>query len=178
MEIQKFKDFTENILVIDVESTCLEKVSEIIEIGLSDTKNTFNNCILIKPIYSKINDFCTNLTSLTTEYIEKNGEEYNLAYDTLNKISIRYNTWASYGDYDKEMFEKMSKLYNIKINLPTNHINVRTLFAQKILKTEDLKNAPKNPKDALIELGYEFSGFNHRGIDDAKNISFLLKLLL
>jgi inhibitor of KinA sporulation pathway (predicted exonuclease) len=52
------------------------------------------------------------------------------------------------------------------------------LFAQKILKTEDLKNAPKNPKDALIELGYEFSGFNHRGIDDAKNISFLLKLLL
>lgn len=175
--IQRFKNFSENILVIDVESTCLEKVSEIIEIGLSDTKNTFNECILIKPVYSKINDFCTKLTSLTTEYIEQNGDDCNLAYNKLNKISLRYTTWASYGDYDKEMFEKMSELYNIKINLPVNHINVRKLFAQKVLKTDNPKQAPKNPKDALIELGYEFSGFNHRGIDDAKNISYLLNLL-
>ena len=175
--IQKFKNFSENILVIDVESTCLEIVSEIIEIGLSDTKNTFNKCILIKPIYSKINDFCTKLTSLTPEYIEQNGDNHNLAYNKLNNISLRYKTWASYGNYDKKMFENMSEIYDVNINLPVNHINVRKLFAQKVLKTDNPKQAPKNPKDALIELGYEFLGFNHRGIDDAKNISYLLNIL-
>jgi inhibitor of KinA sporulation pathway (predicted exonuclease) len=147
------------------------------ENGLLEKIAIINECILIKPVYSKINDFCTKLTSLTTEYIEQNGDDYNLAYNKLNKTSLRYTTWASYGDYDKEMFEKMSELYDIKINLPVNHINVRKLFAQKLLKTDNPKQAPKNPKDALIELGYEFSGFNHRGIDDAKNISYLLNLL-
>ena len=102
---------------------------------------------------------------------------YNLAYNKLDKISLRYTTWASYGDYDKEMFEKMSELYDRNINLPVKHINVRKLFAQKVLNSDNPKQAPKNPKDALIELGYEFSGFNHRGIDDAKNISHLLNLL-
>ena len=175
--IKRFASYVENILVIDVESTCMVEVSEIIEIGLCDTEITFNESILIKPEYSIINDFCTELTSLTPDYISNNGKNYKEAYQDLNNISSGYSTWASYGDYDKRMFERMSDLYKININLPNKHINVRKMFANKVMQSNDYQEAPKNPKDALNKIGQEFSGFNHRGLDDARNISILLKLI-
>jgi inhibitor of KinA sporulation pathway (predicted exonuclease) len=175
---ENYKKFMNNILVIDVESTCLQDKSEVIEIGMCDTNFTLNEFILIKPEFSTINDFCTKLTSLTDIYIQIYGQNYEEGYNQFNQISSNYNTWASYGEYDKRMLEKMSELYQIEIKLPNNHLNVRQLFAEKILKLKDSHSAPKNPKDALQMVGLEFQGFNHRGVDDAKNIATLLNLIL
>lgn len=180
--IKRFSDFSNNsslrILVIDVESTCQVEISEIIEIGISDTDNKLNDTILIKPEFSEINSFCTALTTLTDEYVQRHGKFVEEAYSMLNQIARGYSTWASYGEYDKKMFDRMSDLYDIDINLPSQHINVRGLFAQKVLGSKNPQDAPKNPKDALAQIGQKFIGVNHRGIDDAKNIALLLNLLM
>lgn len=176
MEI--FNESTNKVLVVDVESTCETEMSEIIEIGICDTNFEITESILIKPIFSEINSFCTSLTTITNDDIKKFGKDIDNAYDYFNNICVNYSEWASYGEYDKKMFDNMSQLYDIKIMLPKKHINVRKLFANKIMKSDNPSTAPKNPKDALEFLGFSFIGVNHRGIDDAKNIAILLNILL
>lgn len=172
----------DNIIIVDVESTCDKNregfTNEIIEIGMADSNGKGIPSIFIKPQHSKVTPFCTGLTTLTPEEIEAKGQDPKNAYKNLESIFSRYSKWASYGYYDKEMLEKMSKLYKINLKLPSEHINVRLLFAQKILNSDDPQKAPKNPKDALIMLGEKFHGVNHRGEDDAINIANLYNLLI
>lgn len=176
--IEIFTKLTNNVLVVDVESTCETKISEIIEIGICDTNFKITESILIKPIFSEINSFCTSLTTITNDDIKKFGKNIDYVYDYFNQVCGNYSEWASYGEYDKKMFDNMSQLYNKKIMLPNKHINVRRLFADKIMKSDNPSAAPRNPKDALEFLGMSFVGVNHRGIDDAKNIAILLNVLL
>jgi inhibitor of KinA sporulation pathway (predicted exonuclease) len=166
-----------NILIIDVESTCGEDISEIIEIGMADTNDISYPSIIIMPEFSNVTPLCTSLTTLTPEQINKEGQPIQQAYLKFNSIVSKYSTWASYGEYDKRMFEKMSSLYDININLPPQHINVRSLVSQKIHNSPNPQLSPKNPKDSLELLGYKFIGINHRGDDDAKNIARLYNIL-
>jgi inhibitor of KinA sporulation pathway (predicted exonuclease) len=178
--LKLFENFTkqENVLIIDVESTCDTRpiINEIIEIGMADTSGISFPSIFIIPQFSKVTDFCTKLTTLTQDQIEEIGFNPKESYYQLNKIFEKYKKWASYGDYDYEMLNKMQTLYNLKINMP-QHENIRLLFAQKILKSNDPNSAPKNPKDALEMLGEKFQGVNHRGEDDAINITKLYNTL-
>lgn len=168
-------------IIIDVESTCEKNkegfTNEIIEIGMADSMGRGIPSIFIKPQHSKVTSFCTSLTTLTHEEIEEKGLLPQEAYRKLESIVSKYNKWASYGYYDKEMFDKMNKLYGVRLQLP-EHINVRLLFAQKVLGSNDPQKAPKNPKDALEMMGEKFHGVNHRGEDDAINIANLYNLLI
>lgn len=166
-----------NVLIIDIESTCGEDISEIIEIGIADTNGASYPSIFIIPEFSKITPLCTSLTTLTPEQINKEGQSVQQAYLKFNSIASKYSTWASYGEYDKKMFEKMRSLYNININLPPEHINIRSLVSQNINNSNNPQLAPRNPKDSLELLGYEFIGVNHRGDDDARNIAKLYNIL-
>lgn len=172
----------EKAIIIDVESTCDKNkegfTNEIIEIGMADSSGKGIPSIFIKPQHSKITPFCTSLTTLTPEEIEEKGQDPKRAYKNLESIVSRYNKWASYGYYDKEMFDKMNNLYGLNLKLPNEHINVRLIFAQKILNSNDAQKAPKNPKDALEMLGKKFQGVNHRGEDDAINVANLYNLLI
>lgn len=167
-----------NVLIIDVESTCDKNpiTNEIIEIGMSDTKGKKFPSIFIKPQNSKVTKFCTDLTTLTQEKLDKIGKTPEEAYHELNKIMSGYKKWASYGDYDRIMLEKMQKLYGIQINMP-QHENIRMLFANKVFHSNDDQKAPKNPKDALEILGEKFQGVNHRGDDDAMNIAKVYNII-
>ena len=181
--LKEIETHKENILIIDVESTCDDKkeiTNEIIEIGIAGVLNgkiVKYPSIIIKPVKSEITPFCTKLTTITKEFINENGVDFNAGYRRLSEIASRYHSWASYGMYDKNMFEKMSALYGIKINLPKNHTNIRLLAAKNLFKSNDPQSAPKNPKDTLGKLGIKFNGVNHRGDDDAYNIAILYKKL-
>lgn len=174
------------ILVIDVESTCWAQQTyqqnEIIEIGMCelillknnmyDIKN--NRSVYIKPLHSEVSEFCTELTGLTKEYIDKHGIMPEDAYREIYKEYGKSNTiWASYGDYDRKMFERMSTLYNIKYPLGRTHLNVKTLFA---LSASLDKEAGLG--EAVRLSGRIFSGTQHCGMDDAYNITKILQDLL
>ncbi len=169
----------DNILVIDIESTCWkeprpEDVNEIIEIGITpiDTKSRNileSRNIIIKPEHSKISEFCRELTTITQEDVES-GISFKDACDILVNIYNSKNyVWASYGFYDRNQFDKQCKRENIEYPFSNAHINVKLLFALKysLKKYVGMTTALKILKIPLI-------GIHHRGIDDSRNIANIL----
>lgn len=77
-----------NICVFDVECTCQEDndgfVQEIIQIGAVKLSNNFNIIskfdIYIKPVINpSLSIYCTNLTNIAQNFIDKHGISFNLA---------------------------------------------------------------------------------------------------
>lgn len=168
------------ILAVDIESTCWEPPSskpkhmesEIIEIGVTGVdidklEITFNDSILVRPVNSKVSDFCTMLTSLTQEDVD-GGVPYTTAckklekdYDSRNKLMV------SWGDYDKNMFQRMSARHRYPFG--RRHLNLKAMFAV----LHGLKSEVGMDK-ALEHIGVELEGTHHRGGDDSKNIAKIL----
>lgn len=168
-----------NILIVDLESTCWnnkeeqkEQKSEIIEIGYTPIINGEigkSDSIFIKPEYSSVSNFCENLTTLSQKFIDENGEGIKEAYNKFKGIISKFDTWGSWGQYDLNQLKRMFELYKIPDFLPLNHINVKTLFANKVLGKKEFKKG--SPVDALKKFGEKFDGIHHRGSDDSHNIA-------
>lgn len=176
---------TDKIIIIDLEATCWKgqipdgEVNEIIEIGLSvlDTVSgeiSKNQGILVKPQYSKVSDFCTELTTITQELLDKEGILFE---EAIEKLIDEYHpdlyTWASYGAYDLNMLQKQCRKFGVDYPMGNDHINVKVLFA----KTKGLTK-PTGMNGALHILKIPLEGTHHRGIDDAKNIAKILNWCL
>lgn len=167
------------ITIIDVESTCWKnsqdqgkEVSEIIELGVANIVNgkiKKEDPIFIKPQHSKISHFCTQLTTITPELIEKKGLNPKEAFEKLGRV-LNKNIWGSYGFYDLKQIEKMIDLYGLHFTLPSKHINVKELYSNLVLKSKDPYAAP-GANRTMKALGMKFEGTLHRGADDAYNIA-------
>lgn len=172
---------TDNILVIDLEATCWNgpipqgQVNEIIEIGIcilnaqtgeiSDPRG-----ILIKPERSTVSPFCTELTTITQDMLDQEGISFEDACDIVrDAYEGHYNTWVSYGDYDRNMMQRQCKIRNIDYPLSHDHINVKQLFYE----IKDLRKKV-GMKGALNILNIPLEGTHHRGVDDAKNIAKIM----
>lgn len=171
-----------SVLVIDLEATCWEKndqahkESEIIEIGLTVVSPyepaciLENKSILVKPTTTEINDFCTQLTSITPEMVEKDGISFFEACDLLkDKYRSKRYTWASWGDYDRRQFERQCRRENISYPFGPTHLNVKNLFA--LFANLDRE---RGMAEALQKLEIPLEGKHHRGVDDSKNIAKIL----
>jgi len=175
----------DKIVIVDIEATCWEgkipdgSANDIIEIGIclldvetgeiSDSRG-----ILIKPERSTVSPFCTQLTTITQEMLDKDGISYK---DALNILRKEYNSssraWASFGAYDLKQFQRQCSDLGFPYPFGPSHINVKTLFA--------LKNKYKHETGmagALDFYNIPLEGTHHRGVDDAKNIAKILAKLL
>lgn len=173
----------DSIIVIDVESTCWEnnyviprnEFSEIIEIGIAEVdlvsmQTVRTESIIVKPKNSTVSPFCTQLTTLTQDMVDK-GISLKEACDILKtKYHTKNRIFASYGDYDRKMFEKGCKgctSANIDYPFGHRHINIKTWFALAMGLNREL-----GMDVALSMLNIELEGTHHRGGgDDAKNIA-------
>jgi len=167
------------VLVIDVESTCWappeyqprDQISEIIEIGLAvvdiiSLEITDNISILVRPQNSNLSKFCTKLTTLTQEQVDK-GITFEEACKVLKKeFNSENRTFVSWGDYDRKMFERNSKDYGIRYPFGPRHHNLKNAF--RLLHGLDTE---LGLDQALEFLGMKLQGIHHRGVDDAKNIA-------
>ena len=172
--MNKLKDF---VLVIDVESTCWEpkssqpsnEISEIIEIGISvvNTKNleiVKNNSIIIKPQRSTISNFCTELTTLTTEIVNS-GISFESAMELLKRdYQSHKTTFISWGDYDRKIFEKNCKDYNVNYPFGPRHINLKNIFS--LFNNLDRE---VGLDEAIKYYNLIFEGTHHRAGSDAYN---------
>lgn len=172
---------TDKIIIIDLEATCWNgpipagQENEIIEIGLSvlDTQTgeiSQNQGILVKPQRSQVSPFCTELTTITPELLDKQGVLFHEAIQMLNdQYDPKEYTWASYGQYDLNMLQKQCKRFNVSYPMGGDHINVKTFFAE-------IKGLPRptGMNGALNILNIPLEGTHHRGVDDAKNIAKIL----
>ena len=174
----------DSILVVDVESTCWEDAappgesSEIIEIGLCpvDLKTltrTEKRSILVKPVQSEISDFCTELTTLTSEIFAEAGTLADAVKTLKREFRSKDRLWASWGDYDRRQFERVCKDQNVAYPFGPSHLNVKSLFAAAVGSGHEM-----GLDGAYKQLGLTMEGTHHRGDDDAWNIAGILCRLL
>lgn len=172
---------TKHIIIIDLEATCWNgkipagEVNEIIEIGISilDTGTSEilkNEGILVQPERSRVSSFCTELTTITQEMLDKKGVSLNEACKKLREQYNAHNyTWASYGAYDLNMLKKQCNYKGVEYPMSQNHINVKELFS----KVKGLRKRV-GMNGALNILNMALEGTHHRGVDDARNIAKIL----
>lgn len=174
----------DKILVVDVESTCWKdqpprgQESEIIEIGLCvlDTRTLRvekSEAIFVRPEQSTVSEFCTQLTTITPEMAAKGRPFRDACQHLMKTYRSSERLWASYGDYDKKMFERNSRTKNCRYPFGPGHLNVKTLFAVAM----NLNREVGMPQ-ALEMLKIPLVGTHHRGEDDAINIAKILAELL
>ena len=172
-------------LVVDLEATCWEKDedgyftdkqkndSEIIEIGITsicmeDKVIVGSESIIIRPTKSEISEYCTNLTTLTPEFVEEEGISFVEAIDILRvKYRTDKNMWASWSDWDKHAFQDQCQSEHVPYPFNYNHLNVKAQFCFRFGRSCSLAKA-------LGHMGIPFEGTAHRGVDDSFNTAKLL----
>ena len=171
-------------LVIDLECSCWRghppdgQRQEIIEIGICmldfNTREISNKQgILVKNHESEISGFCTKLTSITQEMIDKDGVEFDEACRILKEYyKSEKRIWFSWGNFDRTMFVKDCDHRGVNYPLSDYHFNAKTLYGFK----HKMKNEP-GVQTALKHAGMTFEGHHHRGVDDAVNIARLVETI-
>lgn len=174
----------DKVLVIDLECSCWRGAppegqrQEIIEIGICmldfNTREISNKQgILIKNHQSEISPFCTELTSITQDMIDKDGVEFDEACKILrNYYKSEKRLWFSWGNFDRTQFIADCKQRGVSYPLSDYHFNAKSLYGFKY----KLKNEPGLQR-ALKHAGMTFEGYHHRGVDDAVNIARLVKII-
>ena len=174
----------DQILVIDIEATCWRdgpppgQENEIIEIGVvpldvQSGERLARESLLVRPQKSEVSPFCTSLTTLTQEDVD-GGMAFDEACKILQeKFGSALRPWASWGNYDRTMFESQCQSLKIPYPFSQDHINIKTLFALMYRL-----HRPVGTSRALEMAGIEFEGTRHRGVDDAWNTAQMLSLLL
>lgn len=171
-----------SIVVVDLEATCQlneedwgrGERSDIIEIGacmlnLQSGKVTQKTSYIVKPRNSSISEFCTELTTITQEQVNR-GIPFG---DACNKLAKEFGTrnklWASWGDYDRKHFYKDCEHYGARYPFGPRHLNAKTLFSLM-----NGLNREIGLRAALEYYDIEFKGTQHRGHDDAFNTAKVL----
>jgi len=174
----------DQILVIDLEATCWPgepppgQEHDIIEIGLctldvATGQRLERASIVVRPSRSTISDYCTTLTTLTQEEVDA-GISFEEACRLLRtRYGSKDRLWASFGDYDRLMFERECRTHGVEYPFGKGHINVKSLFA--VVQNLDREL----PLDEVMDLlGFPLEGHHHRGEDDAWNIARILGHIL
>jgi len=168
-------------LVVDFEFTCWRgrppkgMTQEILDIGLVEIdlinkKITKKDRILIKPENSNISNFCTKLTSITSEEVESVGIGLGEAFSILEKkYKLTKKGWGSWGDFDKKHLVKECKLKGIDFPFNKNYTNIQKCFS----KTKKDKSRLYSVENALKDLDIEFQGTPHRADVDAYNTAII-----
>lgn len=174
----------DQIIVVDIECTCWERKTppdqenEIIEIGIVQLipktgERLSKRSILVKPERSTVSAFCTQLTSLTQEQVDAGVSFAEACAILRHDYRAHQRVWASYGDYDRQQFERQCTARGIPYPFGASHLNVKTLYTLIRGIHHDVGMA-----QAMESLGLALEGRHHRGDDDAWNIAQMLYLLL
>ncbi|OLF52347.1 exonuclease domain-containing protein [Pseudomonas chlororaphis] len=174
-------------LVIDLEATTDEggwpvTDMEIIEIGATlvnrEGREMDHFQRFVRPLRRPmLTPFCRELTHITQAQIDGAqplSEVWPLFERWLGQHQARLEGWASWGDYDrKQLLQEWQRaqLHSLLAQLP--HMNLKQRFA----KARRLER-PLGLNGALQLAGLQFSGQQHRALEDARNTARLLPLIL
>jgi len=173
-----------HLIIVDLEATCWERSEkkylqmETIEIGavkidLSELKIMDEYDAFVKPVRNPIlSDFCTELTSIRQENVDAADEFPDAFLKFLDWIGDRNkSTFGSWSKYDRWQFQQDCNFHKIEYPFD-HHFDIKKYFAMAH------NNRRYGLKRAIRKSGLEFRGTHHRGIDDAKNIWYVLEKLI
>lgn len=175
---------TDRILVVDVESTCWEgepppgQMSEIIEVGLcvvdvAALERVERRSILVRPACSTVSAYCTQLTTLTQADVDVGIPLAEACRVLAQEYQSGQRLFASFGDYDRQQFERNCAAFGLAYPFGPTHLNVKSLAAVAYGWSREV-----GMSEALKRAGLPLEGTHHRGGDDAWNIAGLLCHLL
>ncbi len=172
--------------LIDLECSCwddpngrAQNQQEIIEIGIWEyhvNERTLLNGkgILIHNTESPISEFCTGLTSITQNQLDREGVSFEKATSILlREYKSRQRNWASWGNFDLRIFKEQYRRRRIRYPLGPCHLNVKTLYSLMRRHKREY-----GIDEALKLEGMEFEGNHHRGVDDVKNFGRIVRVML
>lgn len=164
----------DEVIVVDLEATCWEtkeekalNVSEIIEIGICRL-NTLtgeisdSRSIIVKPVFSKVSDFCTQLTGHTQAGVNAGIPLSDAISIIKNDYSLNRKVLAAYGNYDGHKLLNECHSKGIDFRLPPTYLNISALATLKLKANKRLGLQRSCNKFGLI-----FEGVPHSGKDDA-----------
>lgn len=169
----------DKVIVLDIEATCWEpentrpknETNEIIEVGLAlvdlnSLRIEETAGLLVKPVKSRVSAFCTKLTTLTQEQVDKGASFATTCNELRTHWRSKDRTWVSWGDYDRKQFERQCREASIEYPLGQRHLNLKNLFALAYGLNREI-----GMDKALDKINLSMQGTHHRGVDDAFNIA-------
>lgn len=173
-----------HLILVDIEATCWKgwehaEEMETIEIGavklnqsleIIDQFTTFARPV----IHPQLSEFCINFTSIQQTDVDQ-AELFPAAFKQfLTWVGSAPYYWFSWSSYDATRMRDDLIYHNQPIpDFFEKHYDLKKLYAQK----EGLKELV-GMRRALKNLKLNYSGRQHRAIDDALNTAHILKHVL
>ncbi|WP_017905598.1 exonuclease domain-containing protein [Pseudomonas asplenii] len=174
-------------LVIDLEATTDDggwplAEMEIIEIGATlvnrEGRELDHFQRFVRPLRRPLlTPFCRELTHISQANIDAAAplaEVWEAFERWLGQHRTRLEGWASWGDYDRRQLEqdwRQLQVTSLLNGVPHANLKQRFAKARKLHK-------PLGLNGALQLAGLQFSGQQHRALEDARNTARLLPLIL
>jgi len=166
-------------ILYDLEATCWRtsrpKRVEIIEVGAvkvnADLEIVSEYCAFVRPlVHPVISKFCTSLTSIRQSDIDfaPQFDEVMEDYEDWMGVGKADVIPMSWGDFDKRQLITDAALHNMQLDWLDAHVCFQKHFG-KWKKSQNQVGLKK----ALEEEGINWSGTEHRAIDDARNMAEL-----
>lgn len=167
--------------VVDLEATCWRGPppegarNEVIEVGLCvvdlvDRRRVARDRILVRPAFSAVSPFCTELTGLTQEEVD-GGVDFTTACTTLvERHCAAERAWASWGAYDLKQFRRQCEDDGATYPFAAFHTNAKAVFSE----LHGSRKRRFGMARALAQVGLPLEGRHHSGADDAWNIGALV----
>ena len=171
----------DNVLIVNLQTTSWEnnkipkgQEREIIEIGcnLLNVKSLKTHSplqLFVRPKISSISEYCTNKCGIDQELLDEEAVDLEDACGTIiKKYKSKNLVWATYGDFDKNLFQFQCDKYNIEYPFNSLHINIKILLPIVCGFDEEvgLKRCIK-----LSRINQE--GVLNAAIDNSHNISLI-----
>ena len=180
------------LVITDLEATCWDnktieeqtwqrRNSEIIEIGavkVSLSEDSYLDEIkkfdvFVKPVkHPVLSEFCKKLTSITQEQVD-GGLPFETAMKRFKEemFDDPATLFGSWGKYDFNFIKDQCEEKGVNIPFDANKvINLKSLVAT----IKGWKKRGRSIGRSLEDMGMEFNGTPHRGIDDVVNIRRIL----
>ncbi len=169
------------LLVVDLEATCWEareqraEEMETIEIGAllvepGDSAAAREFQTFVRPVrHPLLSPFCRRLTTITQAEVD--------AAELFPAAFARFLAWigdphevlfSSWGEYDKRQFQRDCRQHGVAYPF-AGHWNLKRAVARR------LGRKPAGMSTLLAELGLALEGTQHRGLDDARNITRIVR---
>lgn len=175
----------QKINIIDLECTAWEDQKtpdgkyqrdhmEIIEIGIvqvdvRELKIVKEKSYMVIPVDYPVSKYCTNLTSITSDMLMKNGVTLQLAINQMiTEFSTKKYEWFSWGEFDKLQFKSECGRKNLEYPVSGKHSNIKYWLSKITGHT-----VQRNVQGMMDFLNLKFDGRAHRGVDDARNIAYM-----
>lgn len=162
---------TERALYFDCELTCWEgappagESPEIIEIGLVEAdvlklEITRKVRYYVRPLRSRVSEFCTSLTGITQRILDKQGRRLGERLHSLQKFGPGSKLCFTWGD--DEDFLRWSCMPGTSPFRKMSDLGLRHQMETGLAKAASLEAA-------LAGAGLQFQGTPHRALVDAEN---------